>query len=299
MRILDLPGPQFLGVFIPILAVAWILGSIARSRIKPAVGASTAEPELTSIEVAYLAGGPRLALAALVTSLAQRKAISFDARTRSVTVVAESVASENYYGRRLCSRMGKDERTLESLEDDAGQVFADLPERLKRLGLLVADDRRWIPQATIIAIMGAALAVGVMKVAIGLSRGRPVSILLVVIGFGVVGLVKLLAHLPERSSWGDDVLKRLRHRSAGLELSTAKRPERLAPNDLALAVALYGPSMISVGPVAVLAQALRPQPPMAKSGTSSTSQSRDCGTNSCGGSCGGGCGGGGCGGCSS
>ena len=126
MRILDLPGPQFLGVFIPILAVAWILGSIARSRIKPAVGASTAEPELTSIEVAYLAGGPRLALAALVTSLAQRKAISFEARTRSVTVVAESVASENYYGRRLCSRMGKDERTLESLEDDAGQVFAEV-----------------------------------------------------------------------------------------------------------------------------------------------------------------------------
>jgi len=296
--ILDLPGPEFLGVFIPILGVAWILGSIARSRIKPAVGASTAEPELTSIEVAYLAGGPRLALAALVTSLAQRKAISFDARTRSVTVVAESVTSENYYGQRLYTRMGKDERTLESLEDDANQVFADLPERLKRVGLLVADERRWIPQATIIAIMGAALAVGVMKVAIGLSRGRPVSILLVVIGLGVVGLVKLLAHLPERSSRGDDVLKRLRHRSAGLELSTAQRPERLAPNDLALAVALYGPSMISVGPVAVLAQALRPRPPMAKSGTSSTSRS-DCGTNSCGGSCGGGCGGGGCGGCSS
>ena len=57
--------------------------------------------------------------------------------------------------------------------------------------------------------------------------------------------------------------------------------------------------VLSLGPVAVLAQALRPQPPMAKSGTSSTSPSRDCGTNSCGGSCGGGCGGGGCGGCSS
>ena len=299
MGILDLPGPQFLGVFIPILTVAWILGSIARSRIKPAVNVSTAEPELTSLEVAYLAGGPRLALAALVTSLAQRKAISFDARTRGVAIVAESVASENYYGRRLYTRMGKDERTLESLEDDADQVFADLPERLKQLGLLVADERRWIPQATIIGIMGAALAIGVMKLAIGLSRGRPVSILLVVIGLGVVGLVKLLAHLPERSSWGDDVLKRLRHRSAGLELSTAQRPERLAPNDLALAVALYGPSMISVGPVAVLAQALRPQPPMAKSGPSSTSRSGDCGTSSCGGSCGGGCGGGGCGGCSS
>jgi len=296
--ILDLPGPQFLGVFIPILAVAWILGSIARRMIKPGGRASTEVPELTSIEAAYLAGGSRLALAALMTSLAQRKAVSFNARTRGVTVVAETVTSENYYGGRLYTRMGRDERTLESLEDDADQVFADLPERLKRLGLLVADDRRWIPQATILAIMGAALAVGVIKVAIGLSRGRPVSILLVVIGLGVVGLVRLLAHLPERSSWGDDVLKRLRHRSAGLELSTAQRPERLAPNDLALAVALYGPSMISVGPVAVLAQALRPRPPMAKSGTSSTSRS-DCGTNSCGGSCGGGCGGGGCGGCSS
>jgi len=296
--ILDLPGPQFLGVFIPILAVAWILGSIARRMIKPGGRASTEVPELTSIEAAYLAGGSRLALAALMTSLAQRKAVSFNARTRGVTVVAETVTSENYYGGRLYTRMGKDERTLESLEDDADQVFADLPERLKRLGLLVADDRRWIPQATILAIMGAALAVGVIKVAIGLSRGRPVSILLVVIGLGVVGLVKLLAHLPERSSLGDKVLKRLRHRSAGLEVSTAKRPERLAPNDLALAVALYGPSMISVGPVAGLAQALRPRPPMAKSGTSSTSRS-DCGTNSCGGSCGGGCGGGGCGGCSS
>ncbi|HEY5416882.1 MAG TPA: TIGR04222 domain-containing membrane protein [Gemmatimonadaceae bacterium] len=297
MGILDLPGPQFLGVFIPILAVAWILGSIARRMIKPGGRASTEVPELTSIEAAYLAGGSRLALAALMTSLAQRKAVSFNARTRGVTVVAETVTSENYYGGRLYTRMGRDERTLESLEDDADQVFADLPERLKRLGLLVADDRRWIPQATILAIMGAALAVGVIKVAIGLSRGRPVSILLVVIGLGVVGLVKLLAHLPERSSLGDKVLKRLRHRSAGLEVSTAKRPERLAPNDLALAVALYGPAVISVGPVAVLAQALRPRPPE-RSGASS-SHSRDCGTDSCGSSCGGGCGGGGCGGCSS
>ena len=294
MGILDLPGPQFLGVFIPILAVAWILGSIARTRIKPAVSAHTAEPELTSIEAAYLAGGPRLALAALVTSLAQRRAISFDAQTRSVTVVAESVASENYYGQRLYTRMGKHERTLESLEDDADQLFADLPERLKRLGLLVADDRRWIPQATILVIMGAALAVGVMKVAIGLGRGRPVSMLVVVIGVGVLGLVTLLTSLPERSSLGDKVLKRLRQRTAGLEVSTAKQPERLAPNDLALAVALYGPAVISVGPVAVLAQALRPRPPAA-----SSSWSGDGDTSSCGGSCGGGCGGGGCGGCSS
>ena len=293
MGILDLPGPQFLGVFIPILALAWVFASIARRMIRPAGSASPEVPELTAIETAYLAGGPRLALAALVTSLAQRKAISFDAQSRNLTVVAESLASETYYGQRLSTRMGKDERTLESLEDGADQVFADLPERLKRQGLLVPDDRRWIPRATILAIMGAALAVGVMKVAIGLSRGRPVSLLVAVIGIGVLGLVTLLADLPDRSSLGDKVLKGLRRRTAGLEVSTAKRPERLAPNDLALAVALYGPAVISVGPVAVLAQALRPQPPAA-----SSSWSGDGGSNSCGGSCGGGCGGGGCGGCS-
>jgi uncharacterized protein (TIGR04222 family) len=291
--ILDLGGPEFLAAYVPILIGALIVGAFVRRLASPRLDSGKPMPALSSIEAAYLAGGPRQALAALVTSVAQRKLITFDEKTRSVSLVAGAGPPEDPFERQLVGLIGQRSPTLTNIESRADELFGQLRDRLKNLGLLVPDERHRIPQVLIVAVVGGALALGAAKLVVGLSRGRPVGILLILLVGGVVAMVKLLSDLPERSALGDEVLKRLRHSSAGLELSTSRSPDRLAPNDLALAVALYGPELITVGSIAVLAQSLRPKPRVAESGFFS-----DVSSSSCGSSCGG-CGGGGCGGCSS
>jgi hypothetical protein len=96
---------------------------------------------------------------------------------------------------------------------------------------------------------------------------------------------------PFRSRRGDKALRVLRKRNMGLRQTVVAKPSRVAPDDLSLAVALYGASVLQTGPLVALRQALRPPPSNdSSSGSSSCSSS---------GGCGGGCGGGGCGGCGS
>jgi hypothetical protein len=96
---------------------------------------------------------------------------------------------------------------------------------------------------------------------------------------------------PFRSRRGDNALRELRSRNMGLRQTVVAKPSRVAPDDLSLAVALYGASVLQTGPLVALRQALRPPP-----SNNSSSGSSSC---SSGGGCGGGCGGGGCGGCGS
>jgi uncharacterized protein (TIGR04222 family) len=287
--ILDLTGPAFLGVYVPMLAVAGLLALFVRSVLRPPSSSKIPTPQLTAAETAYLAGGSRQALAAVVTSLVQRKVVAVDASTRSIQVVGALPGTDNTIERQLLSIIGKNPRTVDSLESNAEGLFDSLRRRLSDRGLLVPDDKRWIPQLGVFLIAGPVLALGVAKLFIGVARGRPVGILILLLLIGAVATFKLLSDLPERSVVGDAALRALRRRNAGLEVASSTRPERVSPEDLALAVALFGPAVMSVGVMGDVARVLQPQPRVASNG--------GCSASSCGSSCGGGCGGGGCGGC--
>ena len=308
MGVLDLRGPEFLIFYSLLLAVVGGGAVLLRELMRPPWGRGDADTEKAALslrpeEVGYLAGGEEQALQSAIAALAQRDLLAVDSSKGTLTLKGAPPADVDTLERRLCAVFGKDPRTIRSLTLDAKPLLAPVRARLIRLGLLLTDGDRSVARLLPAVLVGGVALLGFAKIAIGISRHRPVTFLVILVGIAVFAMVQLYRNAPERSRRGDRVLERLRGSSTGLELTVKSKPDRLAPLDLALAVGMFGPAVMSAGPLSALGMTLAPAPVTKKSWRFSGGWSADSGgisscSSSCGGgSCGGGCGGGGCGGC--
>jgi len=167
-------------------------------------------------------------------------------------------------------------------------------DQLRGMGLFMTDPQlvniRTLPALVILA--GAVL--GGIRLALGIAAGHAVGYLIaLLVVTGVIALF-FLAHTPNpRSHRGDRLVRNLRRTNAALRTSAAAAAAGLAGADLALAVGLWGPAILSGSPLDDVRRLLRP--PGSSDGGSSDGGSSDsgssCGGSSCGGGCGGGCGG--------
>lgn len=295
MRILDLAGPQFLGLYVVLLVVAWTIAHVARNLLRPPRDAVDAMSlALKPVEIGYLADGEKQALDAAMTSMAQRKLLAVDPARRSIAVVAAPPTDADSLERRLYTFFGKNGRTIENARAEATPLFAPMRERLTRAGFLIPDEYRWMARWIPSLLLGAVLALGVAKVKIGVSRDRPVGFLVLLCALTGGEALRLLVKAPQRSIRGDNALAAFRAGNEGLHVTAMVKPDRVPPEDMALAVGLYGAHIIRTGPMSELGTLLDPPPRV----TSSLSSGGGGSCSSCSSSsCGGGCGGGGCGGC--
>lgn len=289
MGILDLPGPDFLALYVTLLAIAAPVTVLLRQWLRPPRGKVDIRfLSLRPLEVAYLAGGEHQAVSAVVASLAQQKLVTVTEGTKPSVVVAGPVpAGADSVEQGLLQLLGTETTTIERISGAATRVLEPLREKLTQLGLLIPDSAQWIPRLVPALVLLAVLALGVVKVVIGISRDRPVGFLVTLCLVVAGAIAWLLVTGPRRSLLGDWVLDRLRAANTGLQQTASVKPDRLSSDDLALAVALFGASAITSGPMAALGRAMTYRSQPATSGCSS-----GCGGGSCGG-------GGGCGGCGS
>lgn len=303
MRIFDLTGPEFLSFYLSLLAAGGIVCLLLRQLLRFSLaqrGAPT-DAELMSLrpeEAAYLAGGAEQAVQAAVASLAQRNLIDANSTNHTFILTGAPPNDAETLERALGFAFGKTPRTVRSLTTDARPYLAKVRNRLIDLGLILPDETAWIPILVPALIAVLIILVGVIKIFIGISRNRPVGFLVILVALAVYFFVQMWRNPPERTAQGDRALKRLRAKSAGLEMSVKSGPERLAPSDMALAVGIFGPAIITSGTLSAVGMSLTPRPVVRRSGSWNDSGYNSCGTSSCGSSCGGGCGGG-CGGCGS
>ena len=304
MRIFDLTGPEFLSFYLSLLAAGGITCLLLRQALRFSLarrGAPT-DAELMSLrpeEAAYLAGGAEQAVQAAVASLAQRNLVDANSANHTFVLKAAPPNDAETLERALGFAFGKAPRTVRSLTADARPYLAKVRKRLIELGLILPDETAWMPILVPALVAVLIILVGMIKIFVGISRNRPVGILVILVILSVFFLVQMWKNPPERTVQGDRALKRLRAKSVGLEMSVKSGPERLAPSDLALAVGIFGPAIITSGALSAIGMSLTPRPVVQRSGSwSSDSGFNSCGTSSCGSSCGGGCGGG-CGGCGS
>jgi uncharacterized protein (TIGR04222 family) len=289
VNIFDLRGPEFLAFYTGLLAVGIVVALVVRRQLRgPSSKLDVATLRLQPLEVAVLAEGDQHALKTALAGLAQRELVAVDSSSRKIwaTGKATGVAQAE---ERIHVLMGAAGKTFEQIASDASHVLEPARRRLQSLGLLVSDEERWKLRLTPVIVLGFVLAIGMYKINVGKERGRPVGNLTVLCWVTAAATAFLFFKTPERSRRGDAALQTLRSRNMGLRQTVEAKPSRVAPDDLSLAVALYGATILQTGPLAALRQALRP-PPNQSSGSSSCSS---------GGGCGGGCGGGGCGGCGS
>ncbi len=298
---LDLRGPEFLGLYVVLLGGAMLLAFVVRALATPDGDEVAARPwatRATADELAFLARGKDGLLESALASLVFSGRAVEDAGQRGFARAGQTVAFDGSPAVQAVFRAlpGPGEfATRRALRSALSPAATALERRLVRAGLAVekATGLR-VGAASTVPLWGVA-GLGAAKILVGLSRGRPVAFLVVLVILTVVAAVAFLVRRPFATEAGESLLEHLRAREQRL-LEACARPERLDPEQVALAVALFGGTALSALaatlPAMVRAQlflAGATRGPAGAGGVSSCGSS--CGSSGCGG------GGGGCGGC--
>ncbi|HJU69040.1 MAG TPA: TIGR04222 domain-containing membrane protein [Gemmatimonadaceae bacterium] len=295
MGILDLPGPQFLSLYLGLLGIAGPVAIFLRHWLRrPGGSVDVRFLKLRPFEIGYLAGGDRQAVSAMVASLAKDNVVTVGEREPTIIVAGPLPAGSDTVERALLGLLGTGPTTIERTTEAATSTLMPVRRKLMDLGLLIPERASWMPRVIPALVLVAVLLLGIAKIMIGVSRDRPVGFLVGLCLLVAGGATWLLVAGPQRSLLGDKVLDRLRSANAGLQQTAAVKPDRLSSDDLGLAVGLFGASAIATGPMGDLSRAMtheRAKQTDRRGHSSCSSCGSGCGGGSCGGGCGGGCGG--------
>ena len=288
---LDLPGPQFLLFYFVSLIAALLLSWQLKKLCRRSANLPFRLPELVPIEMALFAGGRERAIQAALVRLARRGGLAATADGRGFVVngalPAGSQALEDELYREVRSGKGR----AIHLRQLKCAALGPMEERLRKLGLLLprkSTEARRFRQAATWPLL-ALIALGAAKLFVGLSRGRPIGLLIVLLVVSFMVLLWAWNSLPWRTVEGDEMLRGQQRRNAALQTTALKRSDGLADADLLLAVALFGTSVLAAGPLAWMHPVFMAKP-VGDSGGGGCSSSSSCGGGGCGGGCGG-CGG--------
>lgn len=283
MNVLDWNGPEFLVLWCGLVLMACVASAVFKRMARGTPNDEAFGSKLDPYEIAYLQGGAPQVVNAALASLVQAEVLKTQddrklARVGELHDGAHRVERLVYEA--VALRGGRD---IKEIRADAVGACEWVGERLERLGLVAGAMRRMCVATPIVALFLPALLLGLAKLGVGLSRGRPVGLLVLGELFALLLFKWALSGLSRTAS-GDRVVAELRDREVALEATLRSDPTHMKPRDVALAVALFGVGAMTAPAFADLNVVL--QPPAGSSGSCSSG---------CGSGCGGGCGG--CGGC--
>jgi uncharacterized protein (TIGR04222 family) len=286
---LDLPGPAFLAFYVFSLIIAHFLGKALMQWCRSNHAEAANVPnDLHSAEAAFLAGGTERAVDTALVQLLHADLITvkpsgggFETKADKPDTLQLGDLQRDVY-REIAHKKG----SVDALHRLKSAALTRAQVRLAGGGLLLA---RGSPEANCARganalPFAAVIALGIVKIFVGIARHRPVTFLIVFVLVSLVLLGIKVFKLPLRSARGEAALKNLRRRNAALETTVRRRSRELDDATLLFAVALFGPQVLATSEFAWMHQGF----------VNRQSGSSDGGG---GGSCGGGGGGGGCGGC--
>lgn len=296
-----IPGPEFLRLYVVVVAAPVVLGLLWRL----AQSARTAQHrprELTVYHLAYLAGGKRRVGEAAVARLLDQRRLRIGT-TGKITVVKGSKVTDKVTDKVEGVVIGAANRAklpkiISKLDPVVGALNADLAAA----GLAVPEAQVRLRKRTVAVLSLLATLLGVARFLAGVINDRPVGwLFLELVGAVVVTIVvfRLRRADPALPTWaGRRVLAEAKTAGRSGDTASADRVAMVVSGaGLAGAVALGG---IALYPDRAVQAALAYVPATSGGGGGSDSSGGSCsGGSSCssGSSCGGGgCGGGGCGG---
>src|SRR5262249_29648469 len=224
-------GPQFLAFYAMLFLAAVALAGVLRWSLRqPSDDPSPESLNLSPNEIAYLQGGELLAIDSAIARLVHEDALEVDSGNRKLKARGEELpgGASKLEAAVFAAVKGDEGETIAAVRSAASPLLAPIRKRLRNLGFLVADDRaglaRFLPTFLVLLVP----VLGVMKISVGLERGRPVGFL---VGFCIVSAVIALAvfgRAVHRSRRGDRVLAHLKQSNAALEYQASRRLENLS-----------------------------------------------------------------------
>jgi uncharacterized protein (TIGR04222 family) len=281
---LNFRGSEFLTFYFLLSIVVVFLASRIRAYLRLPDGNLAQRPvSLDAYETAYLAEGNNRVVDTAIASLVQKEYVTVQLGQRILTL-KEPVENLSHPVERAVARAIELDGRINKVRSSVTQAIDVIRDRLRQIDLLVSQNQSFKAQTYPAILIASLLGLGIAKIFVGISRGKPVGYLFMmcfVLAFIALAFYSTPIH---RSRYGDRVLEELRTRMRSTVFSHTD-PQ------LPVAFALLGMGIL---PNEMFADFKMVFTPVSSSG----------GGDGGGGSCGGGgdggggsCGGGGCGGC--
>jgi uncharacterized protein (TIGR04222 family) len=296
---LDFRGPQFLAFYIGITLIAAVAALVTRIVFDGETeNPDPRLPKLDPYEVACLSAGPHRSVQAAFAALVQDGALSIEEEKTTTLGIFPTTKRRIKQAKPLPKSAADIEQALYKAVaipatdlapiSKAGQPIAQAIEHDLRQRGLIAGHGPTIASFAAGLLMASPLLIGVPKIFIGLSRGRPVEFLIVCCFLTLFAVPLFMFARSRLTTAGKAALESLKKEHASFAVPAYEGATGMKPHDLALALGLFGCAMIATGPLASVHAML----PKAAGGGGCTTSGGGCGGGGCGGGgCGGGCGG--------
>lgn len=319
----EVHGPQFLLLYIAAVFISILLAFLVREVVRNlGLGRYQRSLKLHPYEIAYLNGGDDLALKSILGYLVLKGVARIEGADSNAMLVfnddslakmqqareedrefhrhADEVINEleniivNVAGHRNWNQIQGHKKSLK-------KYFSQIRRKLEKNHLMVSSQKeKQIRIMMMLAVLLPPLALAIPRFIEVFSTNKPVMFLFVlfIVSFVPIWIIKNLPSI--RTANGDKYLAELKEKHSGLYETANAGTENLKPEDMALAVSVFGPLMFLSTSFSSLGTFLAPQTAIGGQlqGSREVSSCSSCsGFGGCGG-CGGGCGGcgGGCGG---
>ena len=241
---MNFTGPEFLTFYISLVVMGIALAAWLRFSLCLVSTNTKQQPDLNTYEIAFLAGGNHRLIMAAITSLVKQgyvevlKEKSPFGRTQSKLVVTGKIdAIADPVEKAVAQDILATDGAIEQVFQNSTGMKDSIRSRLEQLGLFPSDAQALKAQIYPSLIVVILLGIGLCKMAVGISRDKPVGLLLICI-FGLLVLGARFFVKPQRSRYGEIIFKDLRNRLQHLKTANS------SDSELVLAVAFFGATVL-------------------------------------------------------
>jgi len=233
---MNFTGPEFLTFYISLVVMGIALAAWLRFSLCLVSTNTKQQPDLNTYEIAFLAGGNHRLIMAAITSLVKQGYVEV-LKEGKLVVTGKIDAIADPVEKAVAQDILATDGAIEQVFRKSTGMKDSIRARLEQLGLFLSDAQAFKAQIYPSLIVVILLGIGLCKMAVGISRDKPVGLLLICI-FGLLVLGARFFVKPQRSRYGEIIFKDLRNRLQPLKTANS------SDSELVLAVAFFGATVL-------------------------------------------------------
>lgn len=233
---MNFTGPEFLTFYISLVVMGIALAAWLRFSLCLVSANINQQPDLNTYEIAFLAGGNHRLIMAAIASLVKQGYVEV-LKEGKLVVTGKIDAIADPVEKAVAQDILATDGAIKQVFQKSQGMKDSIRSCLEQLGLFLSDAQALKAQIYPSLIVVILLGIGLCKMAVGISRDKPVGLLLICI-FGLLVLGARFFVKPQRSRYGEIIFNDLRNRLQHLKTANS------SDSELVLAVAFFGATVL-------------------------------------------------------